>query len=98
MTKDYTSRKWVTANELLTTQPCELVYAQAVSNGGEIKDTIIYDGEDAEGEIIINLQRGTIGNVTLSPKEPILCYSGLYIVIGSNTEGVFIEWRNLPRK
>ena len=96
--KDYAARKWVTASELLTTQPCELIYAQAVSDGGEIKDTIIYDGESTSGEQIINLQKGTEGNVTLSPKEPVKCHKGLYLAIGSSTEGVIILWRNLPRK
>ena len=98
MGKDYAARKWVTAAELLTTQPCELLYAQAVSDGGQIKDTIVYDGENTTGELLINLQIGTKGNVTFSPKEPVKCQRGLYVAIGSSTEGVFVMWRNLPRK
>jgi len=96
--ESYAARKWVTISELLTTQPCELIYAQAVSDGGEIKDTILYDGEDASGELIINLQKGIKGNITFSPKEPIECRMGLYVKIGSSVEGVLVMWRNLPRK
>ena len=95
---EHAARKWITASELLTTQPCELIYAHAVSDGGKIQDTIIYDGENTNGEQIINLQRGAIGNITFSPKESVVCHHGLYIAIGSNTEGVFVQWRNLPRK
>lgn len=96
--KDYAARKWFTSSLLITTQPCELLYAQAVSDGGEIKDTILYDGEDASGELIINLQRGEKGNVVLCPPEPIICYRGLYLTFGSSTEGILVLWRNLPRK
>lgn len=89
---------WVTADRLLSTGPCELVYAQAVSDGGEIKDTWLYDGANTRGEKIINLQRGTSGNITLSPKVPIYCRRGLYVDIGNNTEGVLVQWRELPHK
>lgn len=94
--KDY-SWKWVTADELLSHGACELVYAQAVSDGGEIKDTILYDGEDTTGKLLINLQQGLKGNVTFAPKEPVYCRRGLYVNIGSSAEGVFIQWRELPQ-
>jgi len=95
--KEY-SWAWVTASELLSHGACELLYAQAVSDGGEIKDTILYDGENTNGDQIINLQRGTEGNIILSPKVPIYCRRGLYVDIGSSTEGVFVQWRELGHK
>lgn len=98
MDKDYAARKWVTADEKLTGQPCELIYASAVSDGGEIKDTLIYDGESTSGELLYNFQSGDHGNEPLSPPEPIICHRGIYVDIGSSTEGVFVMWRNLPRK
>jgi len=96
--ENYAARKWITSDAFLTNQPCELIYAQAVSDGGEIEDTIIYDGVNTSGELLINLQKGAGGNVTFSPKEPVKCHNGLYVDIGSKTEGVFIMWRDLPRK
>ena len=89
------SWKWVTANELLSHGACELIYAQAVSDGGEIKDTILYSGENTLGKIILNFQKGAKGNITLSPKVPIYCHIGLYAVIGSSTEGILVQWREL---
>jgi len=88
---------WVTVDRLLSLGPCELVYAQAVSDGGEIKDTWLYDGENTSGDEIINLQKGTTGNITLSPKVPIYCRRGLYVDIGSSTEGVLVIWREMPK-
>jgi len=92
--KEY-SWAWVTANRMLSTGACELLYAQAVSDGGEIKDTILYNGENAKEELLINLQQGRIGNITLSPPEPVYCRRGLFVKIGSSTEGVFVQWREL---
>lgn len=89
--------KWVTGDELLSHGPCELIYAQAVSDGGKIQDTWIYDGESTSGDKIINLQKGTTGNITLSPRKPLYCRRGLYVDIGSNTEGVLVQWRELPK-
>ena len=95
MAEKYAQWKWVTASEKMTTTPCELIYAQAVSDGGEIKDTILYDGENTNGDIIINLQKGNTGNITFSPKTPVKCQKGLYVSIGSSIEGVLVEWRSL---
>jgi len=96
--RDYPARKWITKSETLTPLPCELIYAQAVSDGGEIKDTVIYDGENTRGEIILNCQMGTNGNITLSPPEPIKCRHGLYVNFGSSTEGVLMMWREYSDK
>lgn len=98
MEKDYAAKEWVTATRLVSSDPCELVYAKAVSDGGEIKDTLLYDGENTNGDLIINLQQGQGGNITLSPPEPIKCQKGLYVVIGDNTEGAFLMWRPISYK
>lgn len=90
--KEY-SWKWITASELLSRSACDLLYAQAVSDGGKIQDTILYDGESTSGDQLINLQKGVIGNITFSPKMPVYCRRGLYVDIGSSTEGVFVQWR-----
>lgn len=93
--KEY-SWAWVTVDRLLSTGPCELVYAHAVSDGGEIQDTWLYDGANTNGDKIINLQKGVTGNIILNPKVPVYCYHGLYVDVGSNTEGVLVMWRELP--
>jgi hypothetical protein len=92
------SWKWVTADELLSNGPCELVYAQAVSDGGKIQDTWLYNGHSTSGEKIMNFQKGTQGNIILSPKVPIYCRLGLYVDVGSSTEGVLVQWRGLGHK
>ena len=89
---------WVTVSRALSRGPCELLYAQAISDGGEIKDTLLYAEENATGELIMNFQMGANGNITLSPQTPIYCCRGLYAIVGDSTEGVFVQWRELGHK
>jgi len=92
--KEY-SWKWVTADELLSQGACELLCACAYSSGNAIENTALYDGENATGTLIVNFNSGLKGRVPLSPKVPIYCRNGLYVDIGENTEGVFVQWREL---
>jgi len=96
--KDYAARKWVIVDQVLTTRPCELIYAIAITNDSDPRDNKIYDGENTNGELIVNLQTKLNSNVVFNPPEPVKCHRGLYIDFGDNTEGVFVMWRNLPRK
>lgn len=95
--KEY-SWAWVTADELLSHGACELCYAVAVSDGGAIENTAIYDGESTNGTLVINFNSGVKAEIPLTPKEPIYCRRGLYVDIGENTEGVFVQWRELGHK
>lgn len=86
---------WVTADRLLSHGACELLYARAYSDGGAIENTALYDGESTSGTIIVNFNSGVKSNIPLTPKVPIYCRRGLYVDIGENTEGVFVQWREL---
>uniref|UniRef100_A0A6M3LVT2 Uncharacterized protein n=1 Tax=viral metagenome TaxID=1070528 RepID=A0A6M3LVT2_9ZZZZ len=94
--KEY-SWRWVTANELLSRTPCELCCAIAYSDGEAIENTALYDGESTTGRLIANLNSGVKAEISLEPKEPIYCCRGLYVEIGENTEGVFVQWREIPQ-
>jgi hypothetical protein len=96
MDSEKDSWAWVTADQVLSTGPCELVYAQAVSDGGKIQDTWLYNGTNTNGDKIINLQKGATGNITLNPRRALYCQRGIYVDVGSNTEGVLVIWRELP--
>jgi hypothetical protein len=87
---------WVTTDRAISTGPCELVYAQAVSDGGKIQDTWLYNGTSTGGDKIMNFQKGVTGNIVLNPQVPLYCHRGIYVDIGSNTEGVLVIWRELP--
>ena len=95
--KEY-SWKWVIADELLSHGACDLLHARAYSSGNAIENTAIYDGEDTNGKLIVNFNSGVKGNIPLTPKVPIYCRRGLYVDIGDNVEGVFVQWRELGHK
>lgn len=100
--KEY-SRKWVTADELLSHGPCELLYAYAIVTASSV-DTHIYNGEDTSGEKVATLgitvygtgtDKHVIPPVEFRPPVPVYCRQGLYVDIGTSVTGVFIMWREL---
>jgi len=92
--KNY-SWAWVTGDRLLSHGPCELLYAHAYNSGNAIENTAIYDGENVHGTLMINFNTGLKGDLPFTPPEPVYCRRGLYVDIGENTEGVFVQWREL---
>lgn len=94
--KEY-SWKWVTADELLSHGPCELLYARTMTALAEA-NTFLYDGENTLGTPIVEFESGIAQGHTFSPKAPVYCRKGLYVDIGTNTIGVFVQWRELGKK
>lgn len=94
--KEY-SWKYVTASELLSHGPCELMGAELVPTGNS-NGTILYDGESSNGTVIQNLNAQVATNRPFKPPVPVYCRRGLYITIGSHVNGVFVQWRELGHK
>ena len=91
------SWKWVTATELLSHGACELIYARTMSAGAEA-DTYLYDGENTNGKVIVEFENGVLNGQEFRPKVPVYCRGGLYFVKGTNTIGIFVQWRELGHK
>jgi hypothetical protein len=91
--KDY-SWAFVTADRCLEKGPCELVYAQSVPTTTTVT-TILYNGTDANGQVITYLNAAVATNRTFAPKEPVYCDKGLYVAKGTAVTGVFVMWRKL---
>ncbi len=85
---------YVTADQLLTKEPCEVAYAQLVPSGA-VTDTYLYHGANTNGEKIIALVSAAVTGHEFRPAVPVFCRRGLYVDIGSNTTGVFVQWRNV---
>lgn len=93
--KEY-SWAWVTADQLLSHGQCELVYA-CFTGDTDAGSFILYDGENANGRIIVTKKTGGLYNCEFSPRKPVYCRRGLFV--GSLTTGdVFIQWRELGEK
>lgn len=91
--KEY-SWRWVTVDSVLSRGPCELVYARSSSADTEA-DTFLYDGENTTGDPIFEFENGVKDGNVFSPRQPVYCRKGLYVDIGTNTIGVFVQWREL---
>lgn len=91
--KEY-SWKFVTADELLTRSPCELIFAYLVVSAAST-DTHLYDGENTAGKKLVTLECAAVTGHPFRPSIPIYCRRGLYVDVGTNVTGVFVQWRDL---
>lgn len=91
------SWKYVTANELLSHGACELLYAR-LTGATDAGIAILYDGENAQGTQIIELNSGGLWNCDFQPTEPVYCRRGLFVGGVTTVDGVFVQWRNLSHR
>lgn len=92
------SWKWVTADELLSHGPCELIYALLVPSGAGTCTATLYDGENTNGTPIVEFRCAESKGQELSPKKPVYCRQGLYVDCIAIVKGVFVQWRELGHK
>jgi len=88
------SWKWVTASRLLSRGPCELISAEVVPSA-TTTTTILYDGENTNGDKIVQFNITIVLNWSFKPPVPIYCRRGLYVTVGTSVTGVFVQWREL---
>jgi len=87
---------WVTADGCLSHGPCELISAYLVVSDAST-DTHLYDGDNARGDKITTLKSAAVTGHHFKPPVPVYCRRGLYVDIGSNVTGLFIQWRELEK-
>lgn len=85
---------YVTGDQLLAKNECELIYAYLVCSAATT-DSALYDGEDTTGTKIIDFKSAAVTGHEFSPPVPVYCRKGLYVDIGTSVSGIFIQWRNL---
>lgn len=91
------SWSWVTADRLLSRGPCEVVYVMLTGGAGNA-DVTLYDGENTSGDRLFTLEALQHVSQQIHLSVPIYCRRGLYVDIGTNVTGCFIQWRELPRR
>lgn len=89
--KEY-SWKYVTADELLTPNPCELIYAKLTPTT-DVGSAILYNGESVTGREIVKLAAGGLYNCECAPPVPVYCGRGLYVGSTSTIDGILVIWR-----
>ena len=86
---------WVTKDSVLSRGVCELLYALFVPSAAATATLTLYDGENTNGDKIVEFRTAESKGVPFSPKAPIYCRRGLYIDAIANVKGVFVQWREL---
>lgn len=93
--KDY-SWKWVTVAQVLSLGPCDFIYAKFTPDT-DVGGVTLYNGEDANGEILVKLLTAGAYNCEVSPRRPIYCRRGLYVDT-LTTGDVLVQWRERGHK
>ena len=83
--------KYVTADELLAQGPCWLHYAYLVVSAAST-DSALYDGTNTSGRKITDLVSAAVTGHEFRPAKPAYCSRGLYVDVGTNVSGIFVEW------
>jgi len=91
--KEY-SWAWVTADRVLTDRECELIYAYLVPSGATT-NSVLYNGTNTSGDAIVTLEAAVVTGHPFKPGVPVYCRKGLYVDVGTNVTGIFVQWRNL---
>lgn len=82
---------YVTADRLLAAKACWLHWAYLVVSASTT-DSALYDGTDTGGAKIVDLKSAVVTNHEFSPPKPVFCQKGLYVDVGSNVSGIFVQY------
>jgi len=95
--KEY-SWKWITVDSLLSKRPCEICTVILTCDGTECY-AILYNGENAQGEIAAIVRALGNQSCAFSVHHHIYCRRGLYIDVETDAHvtGLFVQWREVPQ-
>lgn len=85
---------WATVDQVLSVKRCELIYAN-LNVSAASTDSSLYDGQNTSGKLIVTLESAVVTNLPFAPPEPVYCPKGLFVDVGTNVTGIFVQWREL---
>lgn len=88
------SWEFVTASRCVTDKECEFIFAYLVPVAAT-DDSALYDSVSVSGKLIVSLKCAAITGHPFKPPEPVYCERGLFVSIGTNVTGIFVQWRHL---
>lgn len=94
--KEY-SWNWVTADQLISHGPAELLYAKLIPSAAATSTATIYDGENTSGDIVVAFRTAQSRQADLKPPKPVYCRRGIFVDAIANVKGVFVQWRQLGK-
>jgi len=91
--KEY-SWEYVTADKVVESGPCELLYARLVCSASTT-DSAIYSGTNTSGRKITDLKVAVVTDQEFRPPVPVYCDAGFYVDVGTSVSGILVQWRKL---
>jgi len=82
---------YVTVDSILAEKACWLHWAYLVVSASTT-DSALYDGHDTGGNKIVDLKSAVVTNHEFAPPKPLFCQKGLFVDVGSNVSGIFVQY------
>ncbi len=90
------SWKWITADELVTPNPCILSYVILTAKNNNCTLTM-HDGQDTNGEVIAVLETTANQSRPFAFHDHIQTKQGLYVNLSGDVLGILIVWHDIPK-
>ncbi len=86
------SRINITADQRVALGPGYLISAKLSAGSGGAATAVIYDGHGTGEDVLIPLAAPTSGSDNFTPALPVCFNKGLYVDVGNNVTGVFLQF------
>ena len=94
--KGYTGFDNVAVDTQVSRVPVELVSLLLTASQGNCT-VVLYDGSDADAPVLMRLAASQDDSFAYTPAEPVKTTRGLFVGVGSNVGGLFLQWRPIPK-
>jgi hypothetical protein len=81
-----------TASQVITTGKGKLLSVQVVTDAAKSGRVKIYDGQDSNGKLIVNVASTGYGCESYMPYEPIEITSGIYALVETDILSYTVEY------
>jgi len=82
---------WITSSQVLAKRPCKL-YEVSVSPSAAAAYATVYNGENTTEPQVIRIDAAAKTLQHWKPAEPVRLDRGLYVALGDNVTGIFVQY------
>lgn len=89
---------WVTADQVLSHGPADLLYVLFIPSSSATATATIYNGENTTEPPVVAFRTAQSRQSEFRPPEPVYCRRGIFVNDIANVKGLFVQWRELGPK
>jgi hypothetical protein len=87
---------WFTQDQAAELNHCELLGVLVTADSGARADATGRNGATADSPVELTISTPEGGSLSYQPAAPVYMPNGIYIDVGSNVTGVWMQWERWP--